>query len=71
MRRRSNPAAGRRQRALTPGTVLIREWQGIAHQVSVAEVGSCIAARATVRCLLRELSLPIEWVAQEHLLGVA
>jgi hypothetical protein len=32
-------AAARRQRALTPGTVLIREWQGVAHQVSVAEGG--------------------------------
>jgi hypothetical protein len=29
----------RRRRAIAPGTVLIREWQGTAHQVTVTEGG--------------------------------
>src|SRR5207302_9422750 len=33
------PAPVRRQRALSPGTVLIREWHGIGHQVTILEKG--------------------------------
>jgi len=33
------PAAVRRRRTLSPGTVLIREWQGIGHQVTILEKG--------------------------------
>ena len=33
------PASTRKGRVLRPGTVLVREWQGIAHQVAVGEHG--------------------------------
>jgi hypothetical protein len=33
------PAPVRRRRALSPGTVLIREWHGIGHQVTILEKG--------------------------------
>jgi hypothetical protein len=33
------PAAVRRRRTLSPGTVLIREWHGIGHQVTILEKG--------------------------------
>src|SRR5260221_1461124 len=33
------PAPVRRRRGLRPGTVLIREWHGIAHQVTIVEQG--------------------------------
>jgi len=33
------PAPVRRRRALSPGTVLIREWHGIGHQVTIIEKG--------------------------------
>jgi hypothetical protein len=33
------PAAVRRRRALSPGTVLIREWHGVGHQVTMLEKG--------------------------------
>jgi len=33
------PAPVRRRRGLRPGTVLIREWHGIAHQITIVEQG--------------------------------
>ena len=33
------PAPVRRRRALSPGTVLIREWHGVGHQVTILEKG--------------------------------
>jgi len=33
------PAPVRRRRALSPGTVLIREWHGVGHQVTIIEKG--------------------------------
>ena len=33
------PAPVRRRRALSPGTVLIREWHGVPHQVTITEKG--------------------------------
>ena len=33
------PAAVRRRRTLSPGTVLIREWHGIGHQVTITDKG--------------------------------
>jgi hypothetical protein len=33
------PAPVRRRRALSPGTVLIREWHGVGHQVTITEKG--------------------------------
>jgi hypothetical protein len=33
------PAAVRRRRALSPGTVLVREWHGVGHQVTITEKG--------------------------------
>jgi hypothetical protein len=33
------PAPVRRRRALSPGTVLIREWHGTGHQVTITEKG--------------------------------
>ena len=33
------PAPVRRRRTLSPGTVLIREWHGIGHQVTILEKG--------------------------------
>ena len=35
----AEPAPVRRRRGLRPGTVLIREWHGIAHQITIAEQG--------------------------------
>ncbi len=34
-----SPAAVRRRRTLSPGSVLIREWHGIGHQVTILEKG--------------------------------
>jgi hypothetical protein len=36
---RQGPAAVRRRRALSPGTVLVREWNGVGHQVTIIEKG--------------------------------
>ena len=36
---RQGPAPVRRHRTLSPGTVLIREWHGIGHQVTIIEKG--------------------------------
>jgi Protein of unknown function (DUF2924) len=33
------PAPVRRRRALSPGTVLIRKWHGVGHQVTIIEKG--------------------------------
>jgi hypothetical protein len=33
------PAPVRRRRTLSPGTVLIREWHGVGHQVTIIEKG--------------------------------
>jgi hypothetical protein len=33
------PASARRSRALRPGTVLVREWHGVGHQVTVLDKG--------------------------------
>jgi len=33
------PRPVRRRRTLRPGTVLVREWHGVGHQVSVLEEG--------------------------------
>src|SRR5207245_3554002 len=33
------PAPVRRRRALSPGTVLIREWHSVGHQVTIIEKG--------------------------------
>jgi hypothetical protein len=33
------PAPGRRTRSLPPGTVLIREWHGVGHQVTIGADG--------------------------------
>jgi hypothetical protein len=32
-------SVARKRRALRPGSVLVREWQGIAHQVTLSEDG--------------------------------
>jgi integrase len=36
---KKGPAAVRRRRALSPGTVMIREWHGVGHQVTIIEKG--------------------------------
>jgi len=36
---RQGPAPVRRRRALSPGTVLIREWHGVGRQVTIIEKG--------------------------------
>ena len=36
---RQRPAPVRRRRALSPGSVLVREWHGVGHQVTIIEKG--------------------------------
>ena len=36
---RQGPAPVRRRRALNPGSVLVREWHGVGHQVTIIEKG--------------------------------
>jgi hypothetical protein len=57
LERIADAAAARRQVATTPEktrvgteTVLMREWHGAKHQVTVPKTDSCIAPRAFIRC---------------------
>ena len=50
MPRRAGPSGSRRNADLTPGTVLLREWHGIEHQVIVRDTGSSSRANSTSRC---------------------
>jgi hypothetical protein len=46
--------AARRSRVIRPGTVLIREWHGVAHQVTVGEEG--VLYRGERYCSLSEVA---------------
>src|SRR5260221_9876077 len=51
------PAPVRRRRGLRPGTVLVREWHGVAHQVTIVEQG--VIYRGEHHRCLSEVARPI------------